>query len=469
MTRLFYRTFCRLFAAIILATGVVLPVSAQDASGTYTIPLGDYDTVARIFPTDVINQNTGQLDPRWLRSQLPHTIQHYMLSSLKADGVVPPTFTDFEVVDTGTGYEFRFRPDPSQADAAQFYQSAYPQFIGPDVVGQGMTGAEACQKIGSGCWNPLGETFQSYWKFYPPLGLPFARQRTVLLTHYPPYDSLQAGNYLQNATMARWNRILRSVGVPAGTEALYENTIDANPIAAPGAGQGSAYFPVLLASAFFDAPSVGRGYITSMLRLMTRPPQNSARNATLPEAQRLTVPVLVVGSQSRQLWANKFPQTARRSSGTNIPYLNPNDYGLVTLSPRAGAPKTPFMAANHPDVGLLVGDDACPAQIEPGSYSTEGIVAIEKSDLTTACFSYEMGKGGQDLETVVNSCKANWLVDQIPPANAGIVCTNGLIDATFNITQQVDRCTWQEAATWCAANANDLCGRKADWPACTQK
>ena len=148
-------------AALFLATSILQPASAQDANGTYTIPLGDYEKVARIFPTDVINQNTGQLDPKWLRSKLPETIAHYMLSSLKADGVVSPKFENYEVVDTGSGYAFRFRPDATQAAAAQYYQTFYPQFVGPNIVGQALNGVKACQSIGNGCWNPLVEEFAS--------------------------------------------------------------------------------------------------------------------------------------------------------------------------------------------------------------------------------------------------------------------------------------------------------------------
>lgn len=457
----------RAFASICLAMAVLTARgTAQDYA--HTIPLGSHDVVAQVFPTDVIDPKTGQPDPRWTGNRLPDTIAHYVLMSLRRDGIVPDGFADYEVVDTGAGYEFRFSPDPAKADEAAYYQSAYPQFLGPEIAGQGLAGARACEEIGRGCWNPVGETHGSYWKFYPPLGLPFVNQRTVLLAHYPPYVSLQAGDYLNNATMARWYRLLRSVGAPEGTEPLYSNTVDANPIAAPGAGQGSYYFPVLLASAFFDAPAVGRDYISSMLRLMTQPLHVRNRADATSEEQHLTVPVLVMGSQSRQFWANKFPDTVILQKSSHIPYLPVDWTGTVSLDPAGDGPKTPYIATNHPDVGLLIGDEACPASGAHGGFS-HGIWGIEQSDLNAACFAYEMGKDGADFDTVVQTCKASWLSDSLSQANAEVVCANGLIDATFDIPAEKDRCTWQEAVDWCSANANQLCASRDKWPACTQR
>lgn len=441
------------------------PASAQDRE--YVIPLGSYETVAQIFPTDVIDQDTGQPDPRWSRQRLPDTIAHYLLTSLRRDGLVSDTFDTYSVVDTGTGYEFRFTPDGSKSAEAAYYEAEYPRFLGPDIAGQGVKGARDCEAVGRGCWNPVGPALGSYWKFYPPLGLPFVNQRSVLLAHYPPYVSLQAGDYLNNATMARWNRLLRSVGVPEGEEALYENTIDANPIAAPGAGQGSYYFPVLLASAFFDAPAVDRGYVTAMLRQMTRPLHVQQRNDGKAQEEQLTVPVLVVGSQSRQFWANKFPDKAILQKSSNIPYLPVNWTGTVALDDDGTGPRTPFIATNHPDVGLLIGDEACSSG-RSGSWFRHGIWGIEKSDLNAACFSFEMGKDGAAFEEVVAMCKATWLTDELSPENAEIVCANGLIDATFETSAKTHRCSWDDATTWCRANANQLCANKDKWPACAR-
>ena len=54
---------------------------------------------------------------------------------------MPAGFTDYRVDDTNGGLTFLFRPDPSQHAVAAYYQGAYPRFVGPDVVGQGLAGA----------------------------------------------------------------------------------------------------------------------------------------------------------------------------------------------------------------------------------------------------------------------------------------------------------------------------------------
>ena len=75
-------------------------------------------------------------------------------------------------------------------------------------------------------------------------------QKMVMLLHYPPYTALQQSDYLNNATLNRWQRILTSAGVAASDTTLYTTTVDIFPIAAPGSGE-TGCFPTANAMNFF--------------------------------------------------------------------------------------------------------------------------------------------------------------------------------------------------------------------------
>ena len=49
---------------------------------------------------------------------------------------------------------------------------------------------------------------KSKWEMYLPLGMPISRQKSVTLSHYPPYVAMKTADYLEKMTLNRWQQIL---------------------------------------------------------------------------------------------------------------------------------------------------------------------------------------------------------------------------------------------------------------------
>ena len=143
------------------------------------------------------------------------------------------------------------------------------------------------------CWQPTGAGLSCVgpWQFYLPLGLPMVAQKIVMLLHYPPYSAMQQADYLNNATLNRWRRLLGSVGVPDTEWTLYTATVDIFPIAAPGSGQ-SGCFTTTNAVNYFGAK--GSGYVPAMLQSLLVPPDGNATAQTRP--------VIVFGGEALGFW-----------------------------------------------------------------------------------------------------------------------------------------------------------------------
>lgn len=203
-----------------------------------------------------------------------------------------------------------------------------------------------------GLWNPMAGTKVNKsetdgdckWHLFPPLGLNLVKQKAILLMHYPPWQVLQEGNFLNCMTTDRWNTILQLAGIPPEEISLYRTIVDVNPIAAPGSGQSeypNDYFPIMMASGYFDgAPN--RDYIRSMLELYLNPPQRANNSHTLP--------LLVCGSP---LYDPQAPGWFRAAYKDQIPAdengIVPIDVlqaGEVRIRPESSR-RTPYMVGNH--------------------------------------------------------------------------------------------------------------------------
>ncbi|MEK7991521.1 MAG: hypothetical protein VSS52_010985 [Thiotrichaceae bacterium] len=316
-----------------------------------------------------------------------------------------------------------------------------PPIVSAGIGGQALKGVDDCKAMGTDCWNPMegfgSASDPSIWDIFMPLGLPLANQKMVMLLHYPPYVSLEEGDYLNNNTMRRWERMLQSVGVAENDISLYESIVDVNPIAAPGSGQ-SAYLPTLMASAFFDNATNDRQYISPMLVHMSNPPANEANSRTLP--------VIIFGSEAIEYWKVKYKDNFPVDS-KNYPIFSVLDYGDLTIN---GSDKeTPYMGANHPI-----------AAVYQDCSSDPGIITIEKQDLTTACFTRTLGEEPQTATDVAfNACNETWMTDTPAQDQDAVICTNAIIDMSY-----FNSCSWEQASEWCAENSNQVCG--ATLPEC---
>ena len=363
-------------------------------------------------------------------------IRAYLEQSLKRDRV---SYTSVQVDtarDSSGRDVYRIRIDSPDPMAAH-YAKIHPRWLGNAVAGRALSGIRECKDIGSDCWNPLQGVPDSKWEFFLPLGLPMVSQRAIMLLHYPPYVSLQEHDYLENETLWRWERLLRSAGVAEGEESLYETIVDIIPIAAPGSGQ-SAYLPTLMATYFFDYAKKDRAYVSAMLKLLADPPTNSSK--------RNTRPVVVFGREATSYWLAKYHDVLALGKHPQLKVL---DVGSVKLD-RASDKSTPFMIANHPIAAVYYKCDTQPR-----------IVEMVSQDLTTACFARKLGDDPDAKpELVKEDCAPRTL-----PRGAELICINAYQDMTppkerTNLCgsgKSAQKCLWDRAVAWCRANDNQVC------------
>ncbi len=182
------------------------------------------------------------------------------------------------------------------------------------------------------------------WHLFLPLGLNLTGQKGVLLMHYPPWQVLQQGDFLNCMTMHRWNTVLQAAGIPKEEIRFFRTIVDVNPIAAPGSGQSeyeNDYFPIMMASGFFHGPEE-RDYIRSMLELYLNPPGHEGEH---------TLPLLVCGSP---LYDPQAPGWFRVTYKDQIPPdpktgevpIDVLQAGDVRIREDSARP-TPYMVGNH--------------------------------------------------------------------------------------------------------------------------
>ncbi|NTS77876.1 hypothetical protein HR060_13535 [Catenovulum sp. SM1970] len=374
------------------------------------------------------------------KQDMAHVIAHYTTSSLKRDGVIGynSSATVSTVKKDGKDYyQVAFSVNSQYTDqlaqAAQ-YGDVHRKWMSDTLANQAYVGVNACKEstlkaTGKACWDPdnTGE-----WELFLPLGLPMLNQKASMLIHYPPYVSIGQGDYLDNNTLARWERLLRSNGVANNDTVLFENIIDIIPIGAPGSGQ-SQNLPASMAETYFDNAQTGGNYVTPMLAFNLSPQSLVGDH---------TIPLVVFGTEAREFFAASY--LGRPDPKDKLGIL---EAGSVSIG---GASKqTPFLGANHPIAAVYQhcaaeGDDEHP------------IITMEKQDLISACYIKEMAKPDADTaDKVLKACKKEWLSPDVNSAQAELICINAKIDLS-----SFGACSWENAVRWCKANNNDAC--KAD-------
>jgi hypothetical protein len=261
-----------LFAA--LSLGLLAPIAVKADSATVVLqdPNLNY-----FYPS----QQNPAIDGFYKKMQgfpatLSDSIQKFTADSLKRDGINNVIVS----VDTGGSLSkatLTFSGSDSAAvKRAADYVSVLPAFVSSSYAGLGLAGTQACQAA-SGCWNPYPTPVKNPqpWAFYLPLGLSLVNQKAVMLLNYPPNDALCSTDYLSNFTMARWDSVLKTVGIT--DTSLYETIVDVHPIAAPGSGQSTCIAKTT--QYFYDKSKPN--YDVAMLNLLLSPPGSSA-TTTVP-------------------------------------------------------------------------------------------------------------------------------------------------------------------------------------------
>lgn len=357
---------------------------------TWTYDLGSVELLDQLFPpAELANRDVGLTD-------MESVIAHYTQNSLAADGL-----GEVSARVTREAEVYRVTLDGPVAPATlEAFGMAHRALFAPDAAGKALRGRDLLKEFG--VWNPMeGYPVNSdpddgtcKWRVFPPLGLNVIGQRGLLLMHYPPWQVLQQGTFLDCMTMHRWDTVLKACGIPADEVGAFRTIVDVNPIAAPGAGQSeypNDYFPIMMASGFFDGPD-DRNYIKTMLNLFLNGP-----NAT---GSRHTLPLLVCGSPLydpqapgwfRVAYKDVMPRDGNGTPVTEV--LQVGKFRLFPDSPR----ETPYMIANHMIAAGVTGkctDD--PSQIPD-------IRMYEAQDLVAATFLHEYA---QDPDIEPDEAKA---------------------------------------------------------------
>jgi hypothetical protein len=381
---------------------------------TYT--LGPQSDINKLYP--VIQTSAMSAYDRSMA--VASSIQLYLQNSLRRDLISDAC--SLQVKPQGPkGYEVSFYSSNPQAAAYGETQSGWLQH-----AALGLNGVKACQgSKDTACWEPKGSnlTCAGPWQFYLPLGLPMLSQKMVMLLHYPPYSAMQQSDYLNNATLNRWQRLLTTVGVAQADWTLYTTTVDIFPIAAPGSGE-TGCFPTANAMRFFGAQ--GSAYIPTMLQALVSPAADKTQSTS-------TRPVIIFGSEAIGYWNVAYPNTPTAVLKA----------GSASLWPSEPKKLTAFMGANHPI-----------AAVYQSCASKPGITAMAAQDLATACFAKTMGDQlDADPVAIGAACKSAY-ENPVPESDqAAQLCSTAVIDMSPQFAQ------WSrpQALAWCKQHNNQVC------------
>ncbi len=275
-------------------------------------------------------------------------ISHYTQSSLRADGI--KGIDTVEVTHSGGHYHVKLEGNASLETMVTFGER-HAQIFDKHHAQKAIRGMELLKEFR--VWNPM-ENYHvnrsktdgtSKWALYPPLGLNVMGQKGLLMMHYPPWACLQMATFDNAITMFRWEQLLVASGIPKEDVCFFKTIVDINPIAAPGSGESeypNDYFPVMMASGFFDGPP-DRDYLRSMLELYLTPPG-------WPQERKYTLPLLICGSP---LYDPQAPAWFRVSytdilprDQDDIPQVNVLQTGTFRVRPDSKR-ETPYMICNH--------------------------------------------------------------------------------------------------------------------------
>ena len=345
-----------------------------------TYVLGKIATVASLYPA------VEFLDPEVGITDDCAQIAHYVVSSLEQDGFSAPQCA---VVKKNRAYEVTITAKGSVTALRQFSER-HQAMLTPEIGGKAIEGMKLMQQLG--VWNPM-EGFpvngsptdgDCKWSIFLPHGMGILNHQAVLLLHYPPWQALREGSYLNNMTLQRWVRLLGCVGIPEEQMGAYKTIMDVNPVAAPGSGQSeypNDFFPMMMSSAFFDS-GPRRDYIRSMLELLLNPPHR--------KKGKMTLPLLVGGSPLydpqapgwlRATWKNDMP----KDKTTGVPKADVLQTGSIRIRPDSKR-LTPYLITNHMIAAGVTG------QCTNDPTTIPDIRKYEAQDLVAASFLAEYAK-----------------------------------------------------------------------------
>lgn len=403
-------------------------------------------------------------DPAYADAQLnfrnyADVIKHYTHNSLLADGIAISTV---RVLAQADGYEVSLEGDAPLETYREFAQR-HTLIFSEGYAAKAISGANLLKELN--VWNPMKgyrvnsslTDGTSKWALFPPLGLNVVGQQGMTLMHYPPWAVLQAGTFDNAMTMQRWSRLLTHVGIPQADIPRYKTFIDVNPIAAPGEGESeypNDYFPIMMASGFFDGPPT-RDYIRSMLELYLTPPGT--------EGNRYTLPLLICGSPLydpqapgwfRAAYTDILPQDAN-----GIPQVNVLQVGKFRVYPHSPR-ETPYMICNHMIAAGVTGrctDNPC---------QIPDIRTYEAQDLVAASFlKLYHDNPNQEPEEVKRQACHRWFGNfagtgaPVPPVSEDrtVLCALAQMDLFYEpFPNPHPKYTWEEAVNRCQKLANPL-------------
>lgn len=245
-----------------------------------TIPLGAPERLSVLYSYP---NRAGEAD------SLAATIEHWCKQSIDRDGLASAGVT--AVVESRDG-EYRLQvegPDEVASDLVVYGErlpgllahgwEAWSQVV-PDLKRTPSTDFPGKTK-----WDPL----EDGWRFFLPLGLALARQRTVQFFHYPPRRLLDPfRDYLDDPVPTRCEEMLVANGVASRQEARrFETVMDAAPIAASDDQGTLGTIPI---DSFHD-------YQRAQTRLLLN------RSDGDPTS---TIPIVVYGQQPNRVFAQLF-------------------------------------------------------------------------------------------------------------------------------------------------------------------
>ena len=414
-----------------------------------SISLGDRDRVAKLYSYP--NQSSGT-------DTLEETVFHWFNLTLERDGLKGEGASASVRIE-GEEYFLDLDGPPSVQDDLQLYAERLPQFLDhgwaalsviedlktakPDVPWP-----KELEGASDKLWDPMNT---GNWRFFLPLGMAMARQRSLNVLHYPPRRLLDGTrDYLRDPVPTRLIELAVVNGASrAGDVLLYQTVMDVAPIAADD-DQGTIYLekdghtdyrnPVhLIPTQHF--PDYQRDQIRLLLNISS-------------ENDAYTVPITVYGTPAR----NTFEELYRVK-------LNPIKATTVNIIPDK---TTPVIASGHPYAFYAqiqaVRSDAGEDQARVGS----GRIDPEKcpsgvktmiSDLIIAGWQRRMNADpSQAPNAVVDELTAYWNAPEQRSTVCELVQHQGSLfyadpdslDFTFRLSQA-------DAAKFCANHGNDPC------------
>lgn len=325
---------------------------------------------------------------------LSQTIELFTCQSLVNDG-----FSNAAVVATPSGPTGCQITVTATTPSLSRFVSQLTSFLNSTVSGQALNGITLCQGQGSACWQRNLPTNAPPWAMFLPFGLPVASQVAVSFLDYPPASSMVYQSYLDNATTDRYSDILSRVG--AQNPVLYENIVDAHPLAADG-GSKAGTLPDPTAYFNTTTPPPPHRYITPNLSLQSDNPADPFR----------TLPVIVLGGPASQTWGQIISSQAPK----------PMDVG--TTSAVTSSKQTNWVAGNHP---IFAGYKCCGSDPKC-SASDQTLVQTEWQDFTTYCIINQLATTPISPAAAQQYCKSLWYNPSSTSQQAHNLCIRAKVD-----------------------------------------